>query len=468
MVFNSFDFLLFFVIVFALFWSLPFRYRWILLLISSYFFYMYWNPVYGLLLLGSTSLDYFLAVHLTGSENPRKRRAGLYLSLTIHLTILFSFKYSQFFLDASSELLSLFNISYVPPELDILLPVGISFYTFQTLSYTIDVYRQEIQPEKSFGKFALFVSFFPQLVAGPIERAGDLLPQLKRQWFRFTSDHLRIGLIYCLWGFFMKVVVADNIADLVDPIYLNVHEQSSGALAYASILFSFQIYTDFAGYSYIALGIAKLLDFDLMLNFKFPFLTQSVTSFWRSWHISLSIWTRDYIYIPLGGKRRGKLLTYRNLMVVFLVIGLWHGASYNFIVWGFLHGLVMIIERFSGYNRDSSGIIRYARYLINFVIVTLIFIPFRAATLDETVYIYKEIFQLNWRELYVFFADNRYSPALIGVVILMTAELILNRREISTVLHAPKIVRYPLYIFLFFAILLCGKSDGSQFIYFQF
>lgn len=468
MVFNSFDFLLFFVLVFGLFWTLPPRYRWILLLISSYFFYMYWNPVYGILLLGSTSLDYFLAIFLTGSDDRKKRKMGLCLSLIIHLSILFSFKYLQFFLHATSEFLGLFHVQYTAPELDILLPVGISFYTFQTLSYTIDVYRKEILPERSFGKFALFVSFFPQLVAGPIERAGDLLPQLKKEKFRFTSDHLRIGMIYCLWGFFMKVVVADNISYIVDSFYSNVSEQSGGGLAYASILFSFQVYADFAGYSFIALGVAKLLDFDLMLNFKFPYLTQSLTSFWRNWHISLSIWTRDYIYIPLGGSRKGKWRSYVNTMVVFLVIGIWHGASYNYIVWGLLHGIFLIIEKFFGYNRESSGMIKYVRYGINFIVITFTMIPFRALTLSDTMVIYEKIFHMNWKEFYFFFADNRFSPALIGVVIMMSMELILNRKPISNILNFPKMVRYPLYLFLFFVILLCGKSDGSQFIYFQF
>lgn len=468
MVFNSFDFLLFFVIVFILFWSVPHRLKWILLLLASYFFYMYWNPVYGLLLLGTTAIDYFLALHLTSSDDPRKRKSGLYFSLAIHLTILVSFKYSQFFLDASGELLGLFNVQYHPPELDILLPVGISFYTFQTLSYTIDVYRKHIEPERHFGQFALFVAFFPQLVAGPIERAGNLLPQFKKQKLSFTYDHLRVGMIYCLWGFFMKVVVADNIANPVDSIYANVGVQSGGALAYASILFSFQIYADFAGYSFIALGIAKLLDFDLMTNFKSPFLTQSLTSFWRSWHISLSIWTRDYIYIPLGGKKRGNLLRYRNLLIVFLVIGLWHGASYNFVVWGFLHGILLIIEKMTGYDRDSSGAVKYLRYLVNFVVVTLIFIPFRADTLGETALIFEAFSRFQLADLYFFFAENRYTPAILGIFILVVLELILKRRPVTQLLAFSRPVRYPLYLFLLFMIILCGKSDGSQFIYFQF
>lgn len=468
MVFNSFDFLLFFLVVFILFWSFPQKIKWILLLASSCFFYMYWNPIYILLLLFSTSIDYFFALYLTSSNNTKKRKLGFYSTLVIHLSILFTFKYITFFLESISQLLGLFELKFTPPALDILLPLGISFYTFQSISYTIDVYRKTIQPEKNFGKFTLFILFFPQLVAGPIERAGDLLPQLKKERYNFTYEHLRIGLIYCLVGFFMKVVVADNLFPIVDPYFANASAQTGSGMIYATILFSFQVYSDFAGYSFVALGIAKLLDIDLMHNFKSPFLTQSLSSFWRSWHISLSIWTRDYIYIPLGGNRVKKWLNYRNLLVVFFIIGLWHGASYTFIIWGILNALGLILERIFKYNHDSKGIIKYIRYVINFIVVSFFMMFFRAESLADVNIILMKFTEFKFSELYFLFADNRFAPGILGILILMLLEFTLNRRPVRNILDFPTVGRYTLYVLLFFAIVLCGKTEGGQFIYFQF
>lgn len=469
MLFNSFDFLVFLIFVFLLFWSLPNSKKWILLLVSSYVFYMYWNPIYILLLLFTTFLDFYISLHLTSSINPNKSKKGLMLSLFLSLTILFSFKYIGFFLEISKELFKFFGVGYDIPEVSFILPMGISFYTFQSISYAIDVYRKKIKPETNFFLFSLYITYFPQLVAGPIERTQDLLPQLKNKHFKLTPDHIKIGLFYILWGLFLKSVIADNAALIVDSIYSDISNNSGGKLAYASFVFTFQIYTDFAGYSFMAIGISKLFDIQLMSNFKSPFLSESITEFWKRWHVSLSNWVRDYIYIPLGGNRIGKLRTYTNLFISFLIVGLWHGASFNFIIWGFLHGAMMVLERIFKLNIPTQyTVVRILKTVFTFSIVSLIFVSFRIKDVRELFLTYENIFTLEWRDLLFWFADNRYNYVFIGIGILVVVELYLKKKSLLKLTKASNFIFLPFCILLFFLIILTGRSEGAQFIYFQF
>ena len=419
--------------------------------------------------MGSTLIDYYLSLYLIGNDDPRKRKIGLGLNLVISLSVLFLFKYFSFFLQISEEVLALLGIKYQPPEYSILLPMGISFYTFQSISYAIDVYRKEIKPERNFFRFALFISFFPQLVAGPIERAKHLLPQLAKKIFVFSREHLKIGLLYILWGLFQKCVIADNCSYIVDSFFDNYSSYSGGALAYAAILFAFQIYTDFAGYSNMAIGIAKLFDVELITNFKTPFLAQSVTDFWRRWHISLSLWFRDYLYIPLGGNRLGRFRTYLNLFIVFIIVGIWHGASYNFIIWGLLHGVVLILERMLKVKSDSNFfLLRFFKVVITFSVVAFIFVSFRVHELQPLIHIYEKIIHLNLNDFLFWLVDNRFSFGFLGIYILVGVELYLKKASLTKLLTTPKFVLYPFCILLFFMLLLMGRSEGGQFIYFQF
>ena len=469
MLFNSFDFFLFLLFVFAIFWLLPNNKKWVLLLISSYVFYMYWNPIYILLLLLTTIIDFYISLYLTSSDNPKRSRKGIVLSLILGLAILFSFKYIGFFLLISQQVLALIGIDYVIPEMNILLPMGISFYTFQSISYAIDVYRKDIKPERNFFYFSLYITYFPQLVAGPIERASQLLPQLKKKQFNFTSNHLKIGIFYIVWGLFLKVVIADNAAFIVDSIFDNLEEKTGGNLAYGALLFTFQIYTDFAGYSFMAIGISKLFDIQLMANFNSPFLSESVSDFWKRWHISLSNWVRDYIYIPLGGNRKGAYRTYINLFIAFIIIGIWHGASYNFIIWGFLHGLVMVFERVFKLNITARfSLIRILKTVSTFLIITFIFISFRIENVHQLYTIYGRIFTLDWRDFLFFLSDNRYNFVFLGIFILLMVELYLKKRPLATLTKIPQYIFYPFCILLFFSIVFLGRAEGGQFIYFQF
>ena len=343
MLFNSLEYIVFFIAVFILYWLIPAKHKWLLLLISSYFFYMCWEPIYILLILLSTGIDYFLCLHLTGSEHKKNRKIGLYLSVISNLSILFLFKYFNFFQTELQHLLSYFDVNYSPSTSTLLLPLGISFYTFQTLSYSIDVYRKVITPEKHFGKFALYVSFFPQLIAGPIERAKDLIPQLQTKIRKFNTEDFKNGILLFVWGLFKKVVVADNCAILVERYFENSTNETGGTMLFATYLFAIQIYCDFSGYSDMAIGSARMLGIKLKTNFKTPYFSSSITKFWHRWHISFSQWIRDYIYIPLGGNRMSKYRVAFNLLITMTIGGLWHGASWNFVLWGIVNGVLLIL-----------------------------------------------------------------------------------------------------------------------------
>lgn len=382
--FTDLSFLLFFPVVAALHWLLPHRWRWALLLGASYLFYMNGIAWTGLLLLGSTAVSYLAGRQIAGAASPAKRRLWLVLGAGTPLGCLAVFKYADFFLESGAGLLRLFHGDIAHHPLNLLLPVGISFYTFQTLSYVIDVYRGALRPERHFGYYALFVSFFPQLVAGPIERPGDLLPQLKTERTLCAAD-LRAGLWLMLRGFFKKLLLADPLAGLADPVFAAPGEASALAVVLGTVCFALQIYCDFSGYSDIASGAARWMGIRLTKNFDHPYRAETVRDFWRRWHISLTGWLTDYIYKPLGGSRRGLGRHLRNLLLVFLISGLWHGASWHFVAWGGIHGLYLacgvLWRRFHG--SGGQRLPRPLAQLRTFGLVSLAWLFFRAESLGE-------------------------------------------------------------------------------------
>lgn len=402
------EFMIFFPVVVAVYFILPRRAKQFWLLIASYYFYMCWNARYAVLILFSTVITYGSGLFLqkikeTSWDNLRKIKYKKYMvafSFILNLAVLFYFKYINFAFDAVRELFRLIHIELHAPAFDIMLPVGISFYTFQALSYTMDVYRDEIYAEKNFFRYALFVSFFPQLVAGPIERSKNLLKQLDKPQ-KFEFGRAREGILLMLWGFFLKVVLADRIAVFVDTVYGDYQTYQGMYLIVATVLFAFQIYCDFYGYSVIAMGAAKVLGIQLMENFEAPYLAVSVAGFWRRWHISLTSWFRDYLYIPLGGSRKGKIRKYRNTMLVFLVSGLWHGADFTYVLWGGLNGGYQVLGEMikplrdkivSAFNlhRESLGH-RILCMSATFMLVDFAWIFFRADRIIDALRIVKSM-----------------------------------------------------------------------------
>lgn len=351
MLFNSYEFLVFFPVVVATYYALPSRWRWALLLVASYVFYAAWRIEYLILIVASTGVDYFAGIRMGRATDRKGRRPWLILSLIVNLGILFAFKYANFFGESFQAVLDFADLARDVPTLSVLLPVGISFYTFQTLSYTIDVYRGERPPEHHLGYFALYVSFFPQLVAGPIERSTHLLPQL-RTTHRLSYDNVTWGLTKMSYGFFKKMVVADRLGLYVDAVYGNPAGATSVSVVLATFFFAFQIYCDFSGYTDIAVGAARTMGVDLMENFRRPYLSRSIREFWSRWHVSLSTWFRDYLYIPLGGNRVVRWRWYTNIFVVFVVSGLWHGAAWTFIIWGAFHGAYLVAGLATARIRD--------------------------------------------------------------------------------------------------------------------
>lgn len=344
MLFNSFEFVVFFVVFLAVFFAAPRRAQPVVLLVASYLFYMGWRPAYALLLALTTLVDYATGLVMAGSARPATRRLAMLTALTINLGILGLLKYFDFLAANLAGIAGLFGMPEIPPALHFILPVGISFYTFQSIGYTLDVYYRRVGAERSLLVYAQYVSFFPQLVAGPIERAGHMLPQYRRP-HPFRYDNLPPGLWLVAYGLFKKMCIADVVSPYVAAINAAPENYGGAYHLVAVILFAFQIYCDFSGYSDIARGVARIMGFDLMVNFRQPYFATSLSDFWRRWHISLFSWLRDYLYIPLGGSRYGEAVTVRNLMLVFLASGLWHGAAWTFVIWGGLHGAGLVVER---------------------------------------------------------------------------------------------------------------------------
>ena len=411
MIFNTIDFLIFFTVVLMVYFVLPARIRYIWLLVASYYFYMCWNPVYSLLIAFITIVTYMCGRILECIKNKSFMKLVMIGCLIIDIGLLVYFKYTNFLIGTINKVLISFQLD-VLHEVDILLPVGISFYTFQAMGYVIDVYRGEVKAERNLLKYALFVSFFPQLVAGPIERSKNLLAQIHEETQHKLWNYQRVtsGLTTMLWGFFLKVVIADRVAVLADYIFENYDQYGTVILAIGAIAFAIQIYCDFGGYSTIAIGAAKVLGFELMENFDTPYFSQGIVEFWRRWHISLSIWFRDYIYIPLGGNRNGKWEKYRNVLITFSVSGLWHGANWTYVFWGFLHGFIRLLKELSPLIHavcklthakvDSFGY-KLGKVLITFSLVDIAWIFFRAETLRDALrYIYRMVFVHDWWHLF--------------------------------------------------------------------
>ncbi len=419
MLFNSLDFLIFFPIVVLVYFAIPNKMKYLWLLVASYYFYMCWNAKYALLILFSTAVTYASGILIDKADTARQKKLVVASSFTLNLAVLFFFKYCNFALDAVGKFFLLFHIELHLPVFDLLLPVGISFYTFQALSYTMDVYRGEIYAEKNFFRYALFVSFFPQLVAGPIERSKNLLRQLAEPK-KFCFEAAREGFLLIIWGFFLKIVLADRIAIFVDTVYGDYRKYGGWYLVVATVLFAFQIYCDFYGYSVIAMGAAKILRIQLMDNFDAPYLSVSVAEFWRRWHISLTSWFKDYLYIPLGGSKKGVFRKYLNKMIVFLVSGLWHGASFSFVAWGGLNGLYQILGEalmpvrdrlvsFFCLRRESLGH-RLLHILGTFVLVDFAWIFFRANQFTEAVAIIKRM--VSVKNPWILFDGSLYECGL--------------------------------------------------------
>jgi D-alanyl-lipoteichoic acid acyltransferase DltB (MBOAT superfamily) len=475
MLFNSVSFLIFFAVVCALYSVFPHRYRAPLLLAASYLFYASWRASYLLLIIGSTLVDYLCALGMHRKSLGR-RRVLLAVSLAFNLGLLGVFKYADFF---ASSVLTLFGRSEPSsPLLDVILPVGISFYTFQTISYTVDVYRGLREPERRLTTFALYVSFFPQLVAGPIERSTELLPQFDAE-VRFDYERIVAGLRLSLWGFFKKLVIADNIAVYVDAVYGSPIDHGGPALLLATVLFAFQIFCDFSGYADIAVGIAQILGFDLMDNFDRPYQARSMTEFWRRWHISLSTWFRDYVYRPLGGNRVPLLRWSANVLIVFLLSGLWHGANWTFVVWGLYHGLFLIFERLvSNPSREApSYFIGVFQQFRTFCLVCIGWVIFRAESITDAGYIFTHLTSgwgallnsANWEKSAVLASSFPLAVGVAGIFVLELVHRNHATHDVRAQLSArPTWMRWAVYYALGAAILLLGNLNEAQFIYFQF
>lgn len=489
MLFNSITFAFFFPAVAAIYFFTPNRFRWLTLLAASYVFYMAWKPAYALLIGFSTISTYLTALGMAGSRSASGRRAWLLANLAINLGILFFFKYYNFLADSLRPFAAWAGQETLLPYSHFLLPVGISFYTFQALGYSVDVYRGEIVPEKHLGRFALYLAFFPQLVAGPIERAARLLPQFRLAAVSFDYDRVRAGLLLMAWGLFQKVVIADRLAHVVGNIYGDPAQFGGPALAMATVFFAFQIYCDFAGYTDIAIGAAQVLGFRLMDNFRRPYFATSIADFWRRWHISLSTWFRDYLYFSLGGNRVSPARWRINIMIVFMLSGLWHGADWKFLVWGFLHGAYMLAGQYTApARRRIAQNLRFPHYpraqqtakvLVTFTLVCFAWIFFRAATIEDALLILRRL-PSQWNIAYIsgMFASAREIlgvwPREMGlcavlILFLLTANAF-QAHGVSreTLLRQPWWVRWTAYSALLWAIVLFGVMQQKEFIYFVF
>lgn len=498
MLFNSLEFMIFFPIVCLAYYVIPRRVRYLFLLACSYFFYMCWNPTYALLLLTSTAATYGCGL-LLGSfeeiadEKKRNLRKKTVLALTflINLGILFFFKYFNFAASTLVRLLGLANIAVEQPVLDLVLPVGISFYTFQSLGYTMDVYRSDIKPERTFFKYALFVSFFPQIVSGPIGRAKSLLPQIDEK-HSFSFEQVRGGLLLMLYGYFQKLVLTENLAIAVNSVFDTYDQRTGFQLLMASLLYAFQIYCDFASYSNLARGAAQVMGFRLMENFNVPYFSQSVAEFWRRWHISLSSWFRDYLYIPLGGNRKGKLRKHLNIMIVFLVSGLWHGASGHYVVWGFLNGIYQVIGEWMRpvkkwlvkvFRVDEEAFShKLLRGIFTFALIDISWIFFRNPFIQSLKILFR-IAGLNTDTYWFTWGNNLEAMGLTAqsrnllvaaLAVLLLVEICQYKKIRLTewITRQGIWFRWLIYFAAIFGILIFGVYgpgyDASQFIYAQF
>jgi alginate O-acetyltransferase complex protein AlgI len=471
MLFNSFHFILFFILVTGLYYILPHKYRWFLLLSASCYFYMVFIPIYILILGFTIVVDYFAGIFLENSKG-QKRKLFLIASLIANIGVLAVFKYYNFLNTNLTMLLNSLKMANDIPYLSILLPIGLSFHTFQAMSYTIEVYRGKQKAERHFGIYALYVMFYPQLVAGPIERPQNLIHQFYTK-HKFDYDKVTSGIKLMGWGLFKKVVIADRLAVFVKGVYNDIPDASGIAALVAVIFFAFQLYFDFSGYSDIAIGAAKAMGIDIRLNFKRPYCATSFSDFWKRWHISLSSWFRDYLYIPLGGNKKGNKRKIINLLIVFGLSGLWHGASWNFVIWGALNGLfVIIMDRFFN-ERNTSFLNRITSSLIIFSSWALSLIFFRAKTFSDAITMFKSIGFSNSQKLYSFgLKEPEFKFSIFLVISIIILEILQEKKRILPMINEQKeFVRWSLYILLALSIIFFGayaRMSDNRFIYFQF
>lgn len=478
MLFNSIDFAIFLPIVFLLYWFVTnknLKLQNLLIVVASYIFYGWWDWKFLSLIVFSTLVDYTVGQLLHTETKATKRKLLLWISIIVNLGFLGFFKYYNFFLDNFISAFSLFGTEIKANTLNIILPVGISFYTFQTLSYTIDVYKRKLEPTKDFIAFSAFVSFFPQLVAGPIERASNLLPQFYK---KRTFDYAKAvdGMRQILWGLFKKIVIADNCAFFANQIFNNSADLNGSTLVLGAVFFTFQIYGDFSGYSDIAIGTSRLFGFDLKQNFAFPYFSRDIAEFWRRWHISLSTWFRDYLYIPLGGSRGGTKMKIRNTFIIFIVSGFWHGANWTFIVWGALNAIYFLPLLLTNKNRNNLEIVAQGKLLpslkevyfmlLTFGLTVFGWIFFRAENMAHAIQYIKGIFQNT-----IFSVPEIYAtPVILLIAIFLFIEWIFRNKQYGLQFDnnkTHKIIRWSSYIIISFLIaIFFGK--GSSFIYFQF
>lgn len=481
MLFNSINFVIFLPIVFILYWFVTnksLKFQNILLLASSYFFYACWDWRFLFLLIFSTWLDYFTGIKMSESKNQGAKVFWFWLSISVNLGFLGVFKYYNFFFQSFADAISNFGFHINPWTLNLILPIGISFYTFHGLSYVIDIYKGRIKAEKNIIDYSVFVSFFPLLIAGPIERATHLLPQIQK---KRTFDYVKAvdGLRQILWGLFKKVVIADQCAQYANTIFNNSAEYSGSTLVLGAIFFSFQIYGDFSGYSDIAIGAARLLGIDLLKNFAFPYFSRDIAEFWRRWHISLSTWFRDYLYIPLGGSKGGTWMKVRNTFIIFLVSGFWHGANWTFIVWGFLNALYIMPSIIFNTNRNYMDIVAQGKYFptikevfqmgLTFSLTVFAWIFFRANNLEHALSYISEIFSSSLFTFPKYDGDDSKKPLFILLFIFIIIEWLgrENQFAIAKVANRQPVFRYALY-YVIIALIFWLSGKEQQFIYFQF
>ncbi len=479
MLFNSFQFLWLFPLIFLLYWGLSnmpkvnerTRHRIVnlALIIVSYGLYMQWKPAFALLLLGVTAVTYGGGLILDRGGQNTKRKWLIFIFSVLALLPLLVFKYYNFINDSIGALLTRCGIGSNLPGLNWAIPVGISFYTFQAVGYLFDVYYGRIEAERNWWDYMLFVSFFPQILSGPISKAKDLLPQIKADR-PFDYSQAVAGMKFLLWGMFLKVVMADRLGLYVDTVFDNWQYNSGISCLVASFAYSFQIYGDFAGYSLMAVGVGRLLGFELMNNFNRPYFSVSITDFWRRWHISLSTWLKDYVYIPLGGSRCSRARNYLNIMVTFLVSGIWHGANWTFIVWGLLHGLLQVIEKALGLQKCESKRfwVRLPRILITFILVNFLWTIFRMPTISDAAGVITRMFTQAGELLKI---DNKqYFFSLMSIGIVLISEILQEfaPSKFRLLNSGRRVVRWCTYVALLMLILLTGVLDSSQFIYVSF
>ena len=500
MQFTSYEFLIFFPVVVLLFYAMPRKLKQPCLLAASYYFYMGWNAKYAVLILASTVITYLcgLLLERCGTQQKNKQKLVLAAGIVLNLAILVFFKYFYFLHDTFASIAAFFGAKVPAPKLEIILPVGISFYTFQAVGYTIDVYRGTVRAERNFVRYALFVSFFPQLVAGPIERSGNLLKQIQkisdaapheRLW---SFDKVTRGLLLMLWGFFMKMVIADRAAVLVNQVYGIYYMFNGVALMYAAVLFAVQIYCDFASYSVIAMGAAKVLGIELMTNFEAPFFSRSMGAFWRRWHVSLSSWFRDYLYIPLGGGRCARPRKYLNNMITFVVSGLWHGASWHYVVWGAVQGAYIVIGDLLRpvkakctellHVRTKTFGYQFCQGVCTFALFVLSLVFFRSDTVADALYYLQRLFttfdvwSLFDESVYYLGLDKKEMGVLAaGILILLIVDACYAKKKMlfdALVKEQCLAVQYGIVAVLLVMVIVFGVYgegyDASQFIYFQF